>query len=414
MTVDRMRALEMHRRARGKIGVFPTVNVRNEEELGLAYLPGSVAPSLAIEEEPSLSFELTGKGNRIAVVTDGSAITGLGDISALASLPALEGKSLLYKLFGDVDAIPIALDSKETEDIIYAIQMIAPTFGAIALDDIATPRTFTVLRELRSRLALPVFADDEQGMAVVVCASLQNALTVTEREVADCRIVVCGAGATGIAVTHLLLKAGYKDIIMLNSSGILGPENAMMDHMQEEMAAQTNPRGTKGGLAEAVKGAHVFIGLSRGNVLSGELVKTMAPSPIILPLALPEPEIAPEEAVAAGAAIVGTCLYEYDNTLQSLQAFPGIMRGVLDVQATMVSDGMLLAAASALALAVDRRRLTQRHIIPEFFCDEVTPRIAEAVAQKAIEEGYARTALPVNEVYERTWQRLYGVKKKGY
>ena len=412
MTIDRLRALEMHRRARGKIGIFPTINVRNEEELALAYLPGSVAPSLSIEEEPALSFDLTGKGNRIAVVTDGSAITGLGDISALASLPALEGKSLLYKLFGDIDAIPIALDSKITDDIIYATELIAPAFGAIALDDIAAPRTFTVLRELRSRLALPVFADDEQGMAVVVCAALHNALTVTERDRTSCRVVVCGAGATGVAVTHLLIKAGFTDIVVLNSTGILGPENAVMDHVQEEMAARTNPRGVRGGLAEALKGAHAFIGLSRGAVLSAAMVRTMAPSPLLFPLALPAPELSPAEAAAAGAAVIGTGLYDYDNVLQSLQAFPGIMRGVLDVQATMVSDGMLLAAARALADTVDRRRLSARTIVPELFSDEVTPRIAEAVAQKAIEEGQARLLLPPNHVYERSWQRLYGNSRR--
>ncbi|MDD4364979.1 MAG: NAD-dependent malic enzyme [Synergistales bacterium] len=408
MTIDRLRAIEMHRRAKGKIGVFPTINVRNEEELGMAYLPGSAAPSLAIEEEPALSFELTGKGNRIAVVTDGSSITGVGDISALASLPALEGKSLLYKLFGGIDAIPIAMDTKDADAIIYATQMIAPAFGAIALDDIAAPRTFTVLRELRSRLALPVFADDEQGTAVVVCAALFNALTVTKLPAEQTRIVVCGAGATGIAVTHLLLKAGFGDIVVLNSSGILGEGNPRMDNIQQEAASETNPRKVRGGLAEAVKGAHVFIGLARGGILSADLVRTMAPSPILFPMALPEPEISPEEAIAAGAAVIGTGLYDYDNVLQSLQAFPGIMRGVLDVQATMVSDGMLLAASRALAAAVDRRRLAARYIVPELFSDEVTPRIAEAVAQAAIEEGHARLTVSPGHVYDKTWQRLYG------
>lgn len=412
MTIDRLRALEMHRRARGKIGIFPTINVRNEEELALAYLPGSVAPSLAIEEDPSLSFELTGKGNRIAVITDGSSITGLGDISALASLPALEGKSLLYKLFADIDAIPIAIDSKISQDIVITTRLIAPAFGAIALDDIASPRGHAVLRELRSHLDLPVFTDDEQGMAVVVYAALQNALKVTERDHASCRIVICGAGATGVAVAQLLLKAGFGDIVILNKSGILGPGNTVMDHVQEELAGKTNPRGVQGELAQALKGAHVFIGLSQGDVLSADLIRTMAPSPIIFPLALPTPEIAPEEAIAAGAAVVGTGLFGHDNVLQSLQAFPGIMRGVLDVQATIVSDGMLLAAGQALAEAVDRRILSPHIIIPELFSDEVTPRIAEAVAQTAIAEGQARLVHAPNQVYERTWQRLYGSSQR--
>lgn len=408
MIIDDMKAIDIHRRARGKIGVFPTINVRNEEELAQIYLPGSIPPSRAIQEDPSRSFELSGKGNRIAVVTDGSSILGLGNVGARASLPVLEGKCLLYKIFADIDAIPICLDSQSNSDILSACRLFSPSFGAIALDDIASPRALTILRELRSKLAIPVFCDDEQGTAVLVLAALKNALEVAGKKLDEAKIVLCGAGSSGIASLHLLLKAGLKNIVVLNSSGILGPGNETMDHIQEEYAAQTNPEGLSGGMEDAIKGADVFIGLSTGGVLNRDLIRMMAEDPIILALALPEPEISPEEARAAGARLVGTGLYEYPNALTNLHAFPGIMRGLLDVNATMVTDGMLLTAADALASVIDRRRLSAKHFMPDVFCDEVAPRVAEAIAQKAIEEGTARNTFPAGAIYERTWQRIWG------
>lgn len=408
MIIDDIKALDIHRRVRGKIGVFPTISVRNEEELAQIYLPGSIPPSRAIQKDPSLCFELTGKGNRIAVVTDGSAIVGMGNMGARASLPVLEGKCLLYKLFGDIDAIPMSIDSQSNSDILSVCRLISPNFGAIALDDIASPRSVTVLRELRPKLAIPVFCDDEQGTGVLVLAALKNALEVAGKTIENSKIVICGAGSSGIVALHLLLLAGARNLIVLNSSGILGPDNDKMDHIQAEYAPQTNPEGIRGGLMEAIKGADAFVGLSTGGVLKAEHIREMADDPVIFAMALPEPEITPEEAHAAGARIVGTGLYGYPNVLTNLHAFPGIMRGLLDVNATMVTDGMLLTAAEALSSTVSRRRMGPNKFLPDIFCDETGPRIAEAVAQNAMEEGTARNSFSPGVVYERTWQRLWG------
>ncbi len=408
MIIDDMKAIDIHRKARGKVGVFPTINVRSEEELAQIYLPGSIPPSRAIQEDNSLCFELSGKGNRIAVVTDGSAILGMGNVGSRASLPVVEGKCLLYKLFADINAIPLCIDSQSNSDIISACRLFSPSFGAIALDDIASPRALTILRELRNKLAIPVFCDDEQGTSVLVLAAIKNTLELAGKKLEEARIVLCGAGSSGIASLHLLLEAGAKNIVVLNSSGILGPDNGKMDHIQEEYSARTNPEGIRGGLDEAIEGADVFLGLSAGGILTGDHIRRMADDPIVLALALPDPEISPEEARAAGARLVGTGLYEHPNALTNLHAFPGIMRGLLDVNATMVTDGMLLTAADALSSVIDRRRLSAHHFMPDVFCDEVAPRVAEAVAQKAIEEGTARNTFPPGTIYERTWQRIWG------
>lgn len=408
MVIDDIKALDIHRRARGKVGVFPTINVRNEEELAQIYLPGSIPPSRAIQADSARCFEFTGKGNRIGVVTDGSAILGLGNVGPRAALPVLEGKCLLYKIFADIDAIPLCLDSQTNSDIISACRLLSPSFGGIALDDIASPRALTILRELRKKLAIPVFCDDEQGTGVLVLAALKNALTLAGKKVEESKVVVCGAGSSGIAAIHLLLKAGATNLVVLNSSGILGPDNEQMDHIQAEYALKTNPEGLRGGLAEAIKGADAFVGLSTGGVLRREHIKLMANDPVVLALALPEPEITPEEARAAGVRLLGTGNYDDPNTLTNLHAFPGIMRGLLDVNATMVTDGMLLTAADALASVLDRRRLQPNHFVPDIFCDEVAPRVAEAVAQKAIEEGTARNVFAPGVVYEKTWQRIWG------
>jgi len=409
MPLDRMRSLELHRKARGKIKIYPTVNIHSEEDLALAYVPGSVAPALAIQENVEKSFEYTGKGNRVAVISDGTAILGLGDVGPEAGMPVIEGKCLLFKLFGDVNAIPLCVNSpRNAEDIIHLAMMLAPNFGGINIEDISSPNTFTVVRELQNRLDIPVFCDDQQGTAVVVLAGLWNALEIVAKRLSEISIVICGAGAAGIATAELLFTAGAKNVTVLNSTGILGPENPNMNHVQEELSKKTNPEGRKGGIDAALRGADVLIGVSRGGVISQEAVASMNDRSIVFALALPEPEIDVEAARAAGAAVVATgLLRENANPMLNLHAFPGIMRGALDVRATTFTPGMFLAAAETLATAVDRRRLTPQHILPSVFSDEVAPRIAEAVAQTAVREGVAANPLPAGTVYNETWQRLF-------
>ncbi|MCX7827798.1 MAG: NAD-dependent malic enzyme [Thermanaerothrix sp.] len=408
MTIDRLRALELHRKARGKIKIYPTINVRNEEDLGLAYVPGSVYPSLAITEDPALSFDYTGRGNRIAVVTDGSAVLGIGNVGPEAALPVMEGKCLLFKLFGDINAIPVCLDTSDPEEIIHHVRLMAPTLGGVNIEDISSPNTFTVVRKLRSVLDIPVLCDDQHGTAVLVLAALKNALKVVQKNLPDVRIAVIGAGAAGVATSELLLAAGARNIVCLNSAGILGEDNPKMDHVQRDLSLRINPEGISGGIDEALRGADVMIGLSKGNLVTGDHVKSMASRAIVFALALPEPEIPYEEAVAAGAAVVATGTAEHPNPLLNLQAFPGIMRGALDVRANTITDSMLLAAADALASVTEEHELSPQNILADPFCDESAPRVAEAVAQKAVEEGMASLPVPPGQVYNDTWQRLHG------
>ncbi len=408
MPIDRFRAMELHRRSLGKIKIYPTINIMNEEDLALAYIPGSVGPCQAIQEDPEASYELTGRGNRIAVITDGSAVLGLGDIGPEAALPVMEGKCLLFKLFADVNALPICIDSKKPEDIIHTAELMAPGLGGFNIEDIASPNTFTVVKELQKKLSIPVLCDDQHGSAVALLAALWNALEVVEKPIDAIAVAISGAGAAGLAVADLFLKAGVTNITLLNSAGILGPDNPQMNHIQAEFSTLTNPEGRRGGLKEAVKGADVFIGLSKNGLFEPEWVNTMASKPVIFAQALPEPEITPEAARAAGAAIVASGLYDYPNVISNLHSTPGIMRGALDVRAAGLNDTIFLAAARALASAVDRRKLNPNHIVPDLFCEEVAPKVAEAVAQAAVEQGLAAHPLPKGQVYNATWERLFG------
>jgi malate dehydrogenase (oxaloacetate-decarboxylating) len=408
MPIDRVRAMELHRRAKGKIKIYPTVNIVNEEDLSMAYIPGSVGPCQAIQEDWEASYDLTGRGNRIAVITDGSAVLGLGDIGPDAALPVMEGKCLLFKLFGDVNALPICLDSKKPEDIIHTAALMAPGLGGFNIEDISSPNTFTVVQELQKIVSIPVLCDDQHGTAVVMLSALWNALEVVGKTIEKVSIVICGAGAAGLSVADLLMKAGATGITLLNSAGILCPGNPRMNHIQLEFSNRTNPDGRKGGLEEAIKGADVFIGLSKGGLLEPDWIKTMAPNAIIFAQSLPEPEISPEAARAAGATVIASGLYDYPNVISNLHSTPGIMRGALDVRAASLNDTIFLSAAKALASVVDRRRLTPQHIMPDLFCDEVVPKVAEAVAQAAIAEGLAAHPLPKGQVYTDTWERLFG------
>ncbi|HON33371.1 MAG TPA: malic enzyme-like NAD(P)-binding protein [Synergistales bacterium] len=408
MPIDRTRAIELHRKAKGKIKIYPTINIHNEDEMALAYIPGSVPPALAIQQDEGMSFEYTGRGNRIAVVTDGSAVLGLGNVGPYAALPVIEGKCLLFKLFGDVNAYPLCVGSQDTEDILHFCALLAPTLGGINIEDISSPKAFTIVRELRNRINVPVLCDDQHGTAVIVLAGVYNALEVQGRKLEDMRIVINGAGSAGIATAELLLKAGAEDIVVLNSSGILSEGNPRMNNIQEELAEITNPGKISGGLDKAMEGADIFIGLSKGGALPPEYIRLMSGDPIILAMALPEPEILPEEAIAAGASIVATGGPGYQNAMPNSLSTPGIMRGLLDVRATVLNHAMLLAAARALADVVDRRRLGPGKIMPDIFCDETAPRVAEAVGQAAIAEGFATREVPKGEIYNNLWQNLYG------
>ncbi len=408
MTVDRLKALEMHRRSKGKIKIYPSINIRDEEDLAMAYVPGSIHAANEIIADKSMTYEYTGKGNRLALITDGSAVLGMGNIGPDAALPIMEGKCLLFKLFGDVNAFPLCISSQKADDIICAARLIAPTVGAINIEDVVTPRTFTVVRKLQESLDIPVICDDQHGSAVVVLAGLINALEVVGKKLENIKIVIFGSGAAGIATTELLLYAGSENIITLNSSGILGPENPKMNYIQEELSVKINPEGISGGLEEAVRGADVLIGFSGKGKFSTDHIRQMNSRSIVFALSLPEPEIMPEEAKAAGATIVACGLSECINAMPNLHAFPGISRGLLDVRARGVNNNVLIRAAEALASVVDRRRLSENRIVPPLFSDEETPRVAEAVAQAAIKEGLALIKVPPKQVYDETWQRLYG------
>ncbi|MDR3278909.1 MAG: NAD-dependent malic enzyme [Synergistaceae bacterium] len=405
---DRKEALEFHKKAKGKVQTIPTVNIRNEHQLGIAYVPGCVIACDEIKHNPSLVYEYTGKANRIAEVSNGHEVLGMGDVGPEASIPMLEGKALLLKLFGDVNAIPMAINAPTADEIINFCRMIAPTVGAINIEDIGSPDTFHVVRRLTETLDIPVFCDDQQGSAVIILSAVKNSIRLLDISLPESRIVVMGAGAAGIASTDLLLKAGAHDIIILDEGGILGPSHPGMDNVQAGIAEKTNPRGVRGGLDEAIAGADILVGLSRGNTVSKGHIKKMNKKPVVLALALSNPEISHVDAVNAGAFIYASGNVHDDNAMLNIHAFPGIVRGALDVRAKKLTDSMLLAASDALANMIDRRNLTPDHICPKFFGSETTPRVAEAVGQAAISDGVAFLTIPEGRIYQDTWHRLFG------
>lgn len=404
----RNEALEFHRKARGKVQIFPAVNIRNEQQLAMAYVPGSTPVCEEIKKDPNCAYDYTGKGNRLAEVSNGTAILGFGEADPVVSLPVLEGKCLILKLMGDINAIPIAINAPTHKEMVSFCEMIAPTYGGINIEDVRSPEAFYIVRELTGYLGIPVFCDDQQGSAVVILSAVKNSLRLLDISIEEAKIVVLGAGSAGIASTELLLTAGAKDIIALNMSGILGPSNPDMDPLQENLGQRTNPRGVKGGLDEAIEGADILIGLSRSSTVTGEQIKKMNRKPVVLALALPEPEISHDEAKAAGAYIYASGKMEDSNTLLNIHAFPGLVRGALDVRAKQLTESMLLAAADALANMVDRRHLSPDHICPRFIGSETTPRIAEAVGQAAITDGVALLPIPEGQIYKNTWFRLFG------
>ncbi|NLY20406.1 MAG: NAD-dependent malic enzyme [Tissierellia bacterium] len=386
----RERALKLHKDNQGKIEVISKVKVEDADDLSLAYTPGVAEPCKEIAEDAEKVYEYTNKGNMIAVVSEGSAVLGLGNIGARASMPVMEGKAILFKTFGDVDAFPICIESQDVEDVIFTVKQIAPSFGGINLEDIKAPNCFEIEKRLIEELDIPVFHDDQHGTAIIVLAAVINALKVVGKKIEDVQIVINGAGAAGIAISNLLMDEGARNNVLLNSRGIIDPEDDTLDAMRKEAAAKTNPNKLKGNLNDALKDADVFIGVSKGGILSAEMVSTMAKDAIVLAMANPVPEIYPEEAKKGGARVVGTGRSDFPNQANNVLVFPGLFRGALDVRAKVINTEMKLAAAHAIADMVTEDQLNEEYIVPYAFDKNVGKAVAKAVADAAIKTGVNR------------------------
>ena len=383
-------SLKKHREWKGKIEVICRAPLETKDDLSLAYTPGVAQPCLEIQKDVDLSYELTRRSNLVAVVTDGTAVLGLGDIGPEAGMPVMEGKCALFKAFGDVDAIPLCVRSKEVEDIVNTVRLLAGSFGGINLEDISAPRCFEIERRLKECCDIPIFHDDQHGTAGVTLAAMINALKLTGRKLDEIRVVTSGAGAAGIAIIRLLIAMGLKDVILCDRKGAIYQGREGLNAEKEEMAAITNKNCLKGSLADVLKGADVFIGVSAPGCVTPEMVKSMAPDPILFPMANPVPEIMPDLAKAAGAAVVGTGRSDFPNQINNVLAFPGIFRGALDVRARDINDDMKIAAAQAIAAFVTEEQLSAEYIIPSALDRSVAQAVAKAVAQAARDSGVAR------------------------
>lgn len=384
------RSLELHEANKGKVEVISKVKVENKEDLSLAYTPGVAEPCRKIHANPQDVYKYTAKGNLVAVVSDGTAVLGLGDIGPLAGMPVMEGKAILFKEFANVDAFPICLDTKNVDEIVETVKRIAPCFGGINLEDISAPRCFEVEARLKKELDIPVFHDDQHGTAIVVCAGLLNALKVCKKEFKDAKIVINGAGSAGISICKLILQFGVGDVVLVDKNGALCPGEEWMNPAQKEMAEITNKNKQRGPLKEIIKDKDVFIGVSAPNLVSADMVKTMAKDPIIFAMANPTPEIMPDVAKLGGAKVVATGRSDFPNQINNVLVFPGIFRGALDVRATDITEGMKLAAARAIASLVTDEELNENYIIPSPFDKRVCAVVAREVGRVAREEGIAR------------------------
>ena len=384
------KALELHRQWKGKIRVTTPCKLEDREDLSLAYTPGVAAPCLEIQKDVEKSYEYTRRGNLVAVVTDGTAVLGLGDIGPEAGMPVMEGKCALFQAFAGVDAFPLCVRSKDVDEIVHAVELIAGSFGGINLEDIAAPRCFEVERKLKEKLDIPVFHDDQHGTAVVTVAAMLNALKLVGKEIGEVKAVVNGAGAAGTACTKLLMALGLKNVVVCDKMGALVPGLPGMTDAQAQLAEETNPQRQSGALADVIKGADVFLGFSAPGVLTGDMVRTMAHDPVIFACANPTPEIFPEEALEAGARVVGTGRSDYPNQINNVLVFPGIFRGALDVRARDINDAMKVAAAKAIASLIPDSELREDNIIPSAFDPRVAQAVAAAVAQAARDTGVAR------------------------
>ena len=383
-------SLRLHGQWKGKIEVVATVPVATKQDLSLAYTPGVAQPCVEISKDVNKSYELTRRHNLCAVVTDGSAVLGLGDIGPEAGMPVMEGKCVLFKAFGDVDAFPLCVKSKDVDEIVNTVYMISGSFGGVNLEDIAAPRCFEIERKLKEKCDIPIFHDDQHGTAIVTLAGLTNALKVVGKKKEDVKIVTSGAGAAAISITKLLLSAGYKNIIMTDRTGAIYAGRDKLNWIKEEMAQVTNLDKVQGKLADVIVGADVFIGVSAPGTLTTEMVKTMARDAIIFACANPTPEIFPEDAKAGGAKVISTGRSDYPNQINNVLAFPGIFRGTFDVRASDINEEMKMAAAMALANLISDEELNEDYIIPAAFDPRVGPAVAKAVAEAARASGVAR------------------------
>lgn len=378
------KALALHKEWNGKIETTPKCEVKSREDLALAYTPGVAEPCKVIAEDKEAAYQYTIKSNTVAVVSDGSAVLGLGNIGAAAAMPVMEGKAVLFKEFGNVNAFPICLDTQDTEEIIQTVVNIAPAFGGINLEDISAPRCFEIESRLKELLDIPVFHDDQHGTAIVVLAGIINALKVTGKKKEDCKIVVNGAGSAGIAISKLLLRYGFPNLTLCDKSGILNKDSKDLNWMQQEMMKVTNLEGKSGTLADAFVGADIFVGVSAPNIVTEEMVASMNSDAILFAMANPTPEIMPDKAKKAGAKVVGTGRSDFPNQVNNVVAFPGIFKGALEGRATQITEEMKLAAALALASLVPAEELDEDHILPEAF----DPRVADVVSAAVKEHIY--------------------------
>lgn len=370
------KALMLHEKWNGKLETVSKTPVKSREDLALAYTPGVAEPCKVIAEDKEAAYKYTMKANTVAVVSDGSAVLGLGNIGPYAAMPVMEGKAVLFKEFGGVNAVPICLDTQDTEEIIKAVTYLAPGFGGINLEDISAPRCFEIEERLKATLDIPVFHDDQHGTAIVVLAGIINGLKVVKKEKENCKVVVNGAGSAGVAITKLLLTYGFKNVIMCDKVGIIGKDTEGLNWMQQKMSEVTNPNNEKGSLANAIKGADIFVGVSAPNIVTPEMVSSMNKDSILFAMANPVPEIMPDVAKAAGARIVGTGRSDFPNQVNNVVAFPGIFKGALEARAKQITEDMKLAAALAIAGLVPLDELNENNIMPQAF----DPKVAEVVA----------------------------------
>jgi len=383
-------ALELHRKLRGKIEVISRVEVKDRRDLSLAYTPGVAQPCLEIQKDINLSYELTRRWNMVAVITDGTAVLGLGDIGPEAGMPVMEGKCVLFKVFGNVDAFPLCIRSKDVDEIVNTIKLISGSFGGINLEDISAPRCFEIERRLKQECDIPIFHDDQHGTAVVTLAAMINALKIVNKDLRKISVVINGAGAAGIAITRLLMSVGLQNVILCDSDGAIYEGRPNLNSEKELIAKETNRERKKGTLADVLVGADVFIGVSGPGVVTADMVRSMAKDPVIFAMANPVPEIMPDEAKAAGAKVVGTGRSDFANQINNVLAFPGIFRGALDVRARDINDEMKIAAAEAIASLISDDELSPDYIIPAAFDPRVGEAVAKAVAKAARDTGVAR------------------------
>ena len=383
-------ALQEHEKWAGKIEVISRAKLDTPEDLAVCYTPGVAEPCIKISEDVNLSYKYTRRHNMVAVVTDGSAVLGLGDIGPEAGMPVMEGKCCLFKAFGDVDAFPLCVRTKDVDEIVKTVSLLAGSFGGVNLEDISAPRCFEIERKLKECCDIPIFHDDQHGTAVVTMAAMLNALKVVGKKIDEIKVVTSGAGAAGIAIIKLLISMGLKNVIMCDRKGAIYKGREGLNKEKEEMAEISNQNMEKGSLADVIKGADVFIGLSAQGTVTPEMIKTMAPNPILFPMANPTPEIMPDEAKAAGAAVIGTGRSDFPNQINNVLAFPGIFRGALDVRASDINDEMKVAAAYAIANIITDEERNAEYIIPNPFDKRVAKAVAEAVAKAARDTGVAR------------------------